>query len=81
MKKPKPPQTNENKLVSTHIFLEKGKFFSGLVIIGVFVLILILNKFLQMDVSGNVIGFGIVGGAILASSSKIKSFKDIINQS
>ena len=68
----------EEKLISAHIFVEKGKFFAGLGIILLLILVTIGGGFFKFDLPANFY-YGFIVAGFIAASSKIKSYKDIIN--
>ena len=71
-------KTNEQKLIDNHIFIEKGKFFAGLIIIFILIIVMILSILLNWQLPSNLY-LGFIAGAYITSSSRIKSLKDILN--
>jgi len=67
-------KTLEEKLVNNHIRIEYIKLISG---IGILLICLGIMVF-KSSFPESVLGYIAVGGAFLASSSKIKSFQDLL---
>lgn len=74
----KPTKSNEDRLVYNHIFLENAKFYSGIILAVILILISLFGKKFNLEIPSNILSYGLIASAFLASSSKIKNYKDLI---
>ncbi len=68
----------QEKIINRHLLLESLKFFSGIGIIVITGVLFFLSNILHYVIPTQ-LGYAFIAGAYIAASSKIKSYKDILN--
>ncbi len=72
--------TQEKNLIKSHIKNEKIKLWFSIIVIGICLILMIISGIIpSFRIEQKTLGWVIAGAAMILSSTKIKTLKDIIN--